>query len=543
MTSTVKNYANMMPLLKKRAFINIIQNQDTFLNDYGPAGTLLRYNILKQWWDTMVNQQSNVFPMENISAVALKQADVGQGDVSCIERNNNTYQELLMPDYKSKYLQVLKLTNYRLPFSITSVRSTLSARTPAMTSGIQSQSDLKAFLLGDCNRTRLLLQNFILPSSRNKTFDFWLHLRLSWWKNVMDADLEIRVTRSGRRARQLVIIPDADISEAEAESEDDVDDPDYGTTVPTVSQDDESDLSTDDDDIPSANLFQTTEPTPSKSRNKNGHNFRWRSMNQPVVDTTWKDVLPDCPDEVGTPISYFEQFFTPDMMQLIVEETNRYAVQNGSWFRINMQNLETYVGIFLRMGIVHMPRYRMYWSSELRYNAIADYMSRNMFEDIGRFIHFNDNSKVITNRKDQNYDSLYKIRPILEKLLQQCLLVAPKQRQSIDEQMIPFKGRNRLRQYLPNKPKRWGFKVIARCCSRTGFTHDFTLYEGKAPELAEGESVGYQPADFVILLCKSLPQQRNYIIYFDNWFNFPELQLRLKQYGFHSEQTDCEVVN
>ncbi|KAK0040658.1 PiggyBac transposable element-derived protein 3 [Biomphalaria pfeifferi] len=351
----------------------------------------------------------------------------------------------------------------------------------------------------------------------------------------MDADLEIRVTRSGRRARQLVIIPDADISETEAESEDDVDDPDYGTTVPTVSQDDESDLSTDDDDIPSANLFQTTEPTSSKSRNKNGR--RWRSMNQAVVDTTWKDVLPDCPDEVGAPISYFGQFFTPDMMQLIVEETNRYAVQNESRFRINMQNLETYVGILLRMGIAHLQRYRMYWSSELRYNAIADYMSRNMFEDIGRFIHFNDNSKVITNRKDQNYDSLYKIRPLLEKLRQQCLLVAPKQRQSIDEQMFPFKGRNRLRQYLPNKPKRWGFKVIARCCSRTGFTHDFTLYEGKAPELAEGESVGYQPADFVILLCKSLSQQRNYIIYFDNWFNFPELQLRLKQYGFHSVGT------
>uniref|UniRef100_A0A2C9LEL7 Anticodon-binding domain-containing protein n=1 Tax=Biomphalaria glabrata TaxID=6526 RepID=A0A2C9LEL7_BIOGL len=148
MTSTVKNYANLMPMLKKRGFINIIQNQDTFLNDYGPAGTLLRHNILKQWWDTMVNQQSNVFPMENNLAVALKQADVGQGDVSCIERNNNTYQELLMPDYKSKYLQVLKLTNYRLPFSITSVRSTLSTRTPAMTSEIQSQSDLKAFLLG-----------------------------------------------------------------------------------------------------------------------------------------------------------------------------------------------------------------------------------------------------------------------------------------------------------------------------------------------------------------------------------------------------------
>ena len=184
-----------------------------------------------------------------------------------------------------------------------------------------------------------------------------------------------------------------------------------------------------------------------------------------------------------------------------------------------------------------MPRYRMYWSSALRYKAIADYMSRNEFEDTGRFIHFNDNTKIIPDRKDPCYDPLFKIRPLLEKLRQQCLLVAPEQKQSIDEQMIPFKGKNKIRQYLPNKPKRWGFKVIARCCSRTGFTHDFTVYDGKSPELGDGESVGYQPADFVILLSKTLPQHKNYILYFDNWFNFPELQLKLKHLGFHSVGT------
>jgi len=370
----------------------------------------------------------------------------------------------------------------------------------------------------------------------------------------MDADLETRVTRSGRRVRQLVIIPHADISEAEVESDDDVDDPDYGTTLPQSNQDDESDVnsdeddvpliqlqqtktSDDDDDIPLAALIQSNKSVPSSGGNKSEHSFRWRSMNPPVVDTVWKDEIPDGPDEVGTPISYFQQFFTPDMMQLIVEETNRYAVQNGSGFRINVQTLEIYVGILLRMGVVQMPRYRMYWSSDLRYNAIADYMSRNEFEDIGRFIHFNDNTKMTTNHKEPGYDSLFKIRPLLDKLRQQCHLVAPAQRQSIDEQMLPFKGKNKLRQYLPNKPKRWGFKVMARCCSRTGFTHDFTVYEGKPPELADGESVGYQPADFVIQLCKSLPKQKNYIIYFDNWFNFPELQLRLKDLGFHSVGT------
>jgi hypothetical protein len=197
-----------------------------------------------------------------------------------------------------------------------------------------------------------------------------------------------------------------------------------------------------------------------------------------------------------------------------------------------MDSLQIYIGILLRMGVVHMPHYCMYWSSEFRYNTIADYMSRNEFEDIGRFIHFNDNTELATKHKDPDYDPLFKIRPILERLRQHCLLVAPEQRQSVDEQTIPFKGKNRLRQYLPNKPKKWGFKVMARCCAQTGFTHDFSVYEGKAAQLAEGERAGYQPADFVILLCKTLPQHKNYVIYFDNWFNF--LDLQLKDMGFLS---------
>lgn len=80
-----------------------------------------------------------------------------------------------------------------------------------------------------------------------------------------------------------------------------------------------------------------------------------------------------------------------------------------------------------------------------------------------------------------------------------------------------------------------GFQGDCKMLLTYWFPHDFTLHEGKAPELAGGESVGYQPADFVIILSKSLPRHQNYIIYFDNWFNFPELQL--KQCGFHSVGT------
>lgn len=38
----------------------------------------------------------------------------------------------------------------------------------------------------------------------------------------MDADLEVRVSRYGPRLHQLVVIPDADVSDAENESGDDV---------------------------------------------------------------------------------------------------------------------------------------------------------------------------------------------------------------------------------------------------------------------------------------------------------------------------------
>ena len=82
-----------------------------------------------------------------------------------------------------------------------------------------------------------------------------------------------------------------------------------------------------------------------------------------------------------------------------------------------------------------------------------------------------------------------------------------------------------------------GLQGPCKVRARNGFTHDFTLCRGCAPELAASESVGFQPAVFVILLCKTLPKNVNHIVYFDNWFNFPELQLRRKQLGFHSVWT------
>ena len=47
--------------------------------------------------------------------------------------------------------------------------------------------------------------------------------------------------------------------------------------------------------------------------------------------------------------------------------------------------------------------------------------------------------------------------------------------------MIPYKKRksSSRRQYISKKPVKWGFKVLTRCCAKTGLIYNFYIYEGK----------------------------------------------------------------
>lgn len=57
-------------------------------------------------------------------------------------------------------------------------------------------------------------------------------------------------------------------------------------------------------------------------------------------------------------------------------------------------------------------------------------------------------------------------------------LRTPAEYTTIDEQLIPFRGRCPFRQYLPNKPKKYGIKVFALVDSRTFYLLKFEIYAG-----------------------------------------------------------------
>jgi hypothetical protein len=50
---------------------------------------------------------------------------------------------------------------------------------------------------------------------------------------------------------------------------------------------------------------------------------------------------------------------------------------------------------------------------------------------------------------------------------------------AVDESMVPFKGRSSIKQYLPMKHVKRGYKIWCLADSKTGFINHFEVYAGK----------------------------------------------------------------
>ena len=46
----------------------------------------------------------------------------------------------------------------------------------------------------------------------------------------------------------------------------------------------------------------------------------------------------------------------------------------------------------------------------------------------------------------------------------------------VDEQIVLFKGNSGIKQYMPNKPHKWGYKFFVLADSK-GMTYDFRIRE------------------------------------------------------------------
>ena len=234
------------------------------------------------------------------------------------------------------------------------------------------------------------------------------------------------------------------------------------------------------------------------------------------------------------PLGLFSLFFDDNLVSLIVEETNRYASQvlegTTKQWSTDAKEIRAYFGFMILMGINQLPEIRDYWSTDknLHYAPIADRISRDRFEEISRYLHFVDNT-TLPSRGEDGYSRLQKVEPVITTLKDKFKSTYyPHCQVSIDEAMIPFKGRSSMKQYLPLKPVKRGFKVWAMADALNGYLYDFDVYTG-----ATGERETPLGEKVVLTLSESI-KGRHHQLYYDNYFSSISLLEKLLSQGTYA---------
>jgi len=234
--------------------------------------------------------------------------------------------------------------------------------------------------------------------------------------------------------------------------------------------------------------------------------------------------------------------------KFIVKLTTEPSKNSYAWLFLNRgiqrNEILKLIAIFLYMGMEPKKSIRNYWSSDILHsnNFIPTIMSKNMFGFLCSALHLemddgdldpdneneeneNENQTDINNRnenlknQENDIDPRIKMLSFIEKICQKFkTYFYPHKNICIDESLVYFRGRCKIKFYMPLKPHKWGFKLHLICDSKTNYVLDILFDPGKdykdliiLPEYSYTESI-------VIRLCRDY-SHKNHILFFDSWYS------------------------
>ncbi|XP_044024992.1 piggyBac transposable element-derived protein 4-like isoform X3 [Siniperca chuatsi] len=252
-----------------------------------------------------------------------------------------------------------------------------------------------------------------------------------------------------------------------------------------------------------------------------------------------------------SPLSLFQLFFSTSVVRTIIANTNANAakrLQAGLkfvWKPLTVSDFYIFLAIIIFSGIVKVHNRADYWKKEWPYNFRfpADTMTRDRFESILWSLHLSNPAEDEANERKRNtaeYDRLFKIKPLYSEIVNACKVhFQPYQNIAIDERMVTSKARISMKQYMKEKPTKWGYKLFVLVDSLTSYTWNFFVYDGKSHP---GQGLSYTS---VMDLMEFPLLGRGYTLFVDSYYSsralFEELSrqntgacgtIRKKRIGF-----------
>jgi hypothetical protein len=224
------------------------------------------------------------------------------------------------------------------------------------------------------------------------------------------------------------------------------------------------------------------------------------------------------PPADATPLQLLHLFLPRRLMEEFARHTNDAAPRD--WRPTTASELYAFLGAHIYMGIDRLPATHLYWSQTFGHPFITSLFSRDRFAQL--LHHFR---VVPAPVAAAPRDPIPHVRALAEQLNHSFAAhFTPTQYLSLDEAMVAFKGRSPIKQYIPSKPHKWGYKIY--CLASEDFLLHFEVYEGKEEDPSESGAT----YDTVMRMTQQY-QQQQYVLFTDNWFTSPTLMNALQEKG------------
>lgn len=223
------------------------------------------------------------------------------------------------------------------------------------------------------------------------------------------------------------------------------------------------------------------------------------------------------------PLECWQLFFDENMLIDISRCTNLMIQQKSVNYKskqncseTNPTEIKALFGILYLAGVFrssHRHLRDLWRSNGTGMDIIRIVMSYNRFSFLLLCLRFDN----FENRPLRlQIDKLAPIRSVFEKFVSNCKeAYSPGQYVTLDEKLESFRGRCSFRQYIPNKPAKYGIKIQALVDSRSFYTINMEIYPGAQPDGPyKYSNSAYDVVDRMV----EPISKTNRNVTFDNWY-------------------------
>ena len=256
------------------------------------------------------------------------------------------------------------------------------------------------------------------------------------------------------------------------------------------------------------------------------------------------------PREANSPAMFVQLLFPQFLIEQLVQWTNAAAEAHPrlmhqaryvNWREATNKEMYTFLAICVYLGVVKVQNRKVIWKRGGLFEQkwVSSRMSLRRFESLLNA--FNccapwnlSDAEMATNMAS---DAFWQVKDFVQECNERCAYHFKMGRSfSIDEAVIPFKGRHRARCYNPKKPAKYHLKKFSLNCAATGYVYCHYHYGGKDERRPPGVPASLWPIKKLVDQCQQL-HNKNHFCATDNWYTSAQSLAYFRRRGIHCAGT------